>query len=87
MSVKIKFAARSEVGNVRTNNEDNLYCNGIIMSESDRERPFFINGMAESPAIFAVCDGMGGRDCRNIQPEYSALFPIPTKRSAAMQER
>lgn len=66
MSATIRFAARSEVGNIRTNNEDNLYCNGIIMSESDREKPFFINGMAESPAIFAVCDGMGGEDCGEV---------------------
>lgn len=63
MPAKIKFAARSDVGKIRTNNEDNLYCNGIIMTALDRERPFFINGMTESPAIFAVFDGMGGEDC------------------------
>ena len=62
MTVRIRFAARSEVGNVRTNNEDNLYCNGIFMTVSDRERPFFVSGETASPAIFAVCDGMGGED-------------------------
>ena len=62
MSVRIKFAARSEVGKVRTNNEDNLYCNGIFMTVSERERPFFLCGETASPAIFAVCDGMGGED-------------------------
>ena len=66
MSVKIKFAARSEVGNIRKNNEDNLFCNGIIMSASERGRPFFLNGITESPAIFAVCDGMGGEDCGEV---------------------
>ena len=39
MAVRIRFAARSEVGNIRTNNEDNLYCNGIFMTVSERERP------------------------------------------------
>ena len=62
MSTRIKFAARSEVGKVRTNNEDNLYCNGIFMTVSERERPFFLCGDTEAPAIFAVCDGMGGED-------------------------
>ncbi|MBQ7220137.1 MAG: serine/threonine-protein phosphatase [Synergistaceae bacterium] len=63
MSARIRFAARSEVGNVRTNNEDNLYCSGIFMTVSERERPFFLSGETEAPAIFAVFDGMGGEDC------------------------
>ena len=63
---RIKFAARSEVGNVRTNNEDNLFCNGVIMKENERDKPFFINGICEAPCIFAVFDGMGGEDCGEI---------------------
>ena len=66
MSARIKFAARSETGNIRTNNEDNLYCNGIFMTVSERERPFFLCGETDSPAIFAVCDGMGGEDCGEL---------------------
>ena len=63
---KIKFAARSETGHVRTNNEDNLYCNGIIMTEADRDKPFFLSGITEAPAVFAVFDGMGGEDCGEL---------------------
>lgn len=74
MSVKIKFAARSEIGNVRTNNEDNLYCNGLMMTVSERERPFLLSGITESPAIFAVCDGMGGED----SGELASLTAIQT---------
>lgn len=66
MTIRIKFAARSETGNVRKNNEDNLFCNGLIMNEHDREKPFFINGMCEAPCIFAVFDGMGGEDCGEL---------------------
>ena len=72
MSVRIKFAARSETGKVRTNNEDNLYCCGIFMTVSERERPFFLCGETDSPAIFAVCDGMGGEDCGELA-SYTAV--------------
>ena len=66
MSLRVKFSCRSVIGNVRTNNEDNLYCNGIIMTVSERERPFFMNGQTDTPCIFAVCDGMGGEDCGEL---------------------
>ncbi len=60
--MKITFAARSETGRVRKNNEDNLYCNGVIMERED----FFLRGISGTPAVFAVCDGMGGEDCGEV---------------------
>lgn len=60
--MSIKFAVRSEVGNIRRNNEDNFYCNGIFMNADEREKPFFMTGITECPCVFAVCDGMGGMD-------------------------
>ena len=62
----INFAVRSETGLVRTNNEDNFFCNGIFMSNSEREKPFFLKGRTKVPCIFGVCDGMGGEDCGEI---------------------
>ena len=62
----IKFAVRSAVGKVRTNNEDNFYCNGIFMTEQERERPFFLSGITGTPCIFAVFDGMGGEQCGEL---------------------
>ena len=64
--MKIKFAVRSDVGRVRTNNEDNFFCNGIFMTVLERERPFFLSGFIDKPCIFAVCDGMGGEDCGEL---------------------
>lgn len=66
MNMKVSFSARSETGKVRSNNEDNLYCNGIIMTVPARSRPFFLHGMTEIPCMFAVCDGMGGEDCGEL---------------------
>ena len=56
INAKIFFSCRSDTGLVRENNEDNFFCNGEILNQEK----IFLNGMAESPCVFAVCDGMGG---------------------------
>ena len=66
MSLQVKFAVRSETGYKRDNNEDNFFCNGIYMAELERDRPYFINGIASVPCIFAVFDGMGGHECGEV---------------------
>ena len=58
----IDYSARSHVGRVRGNNEDNLYVDGVTLTTNMRERPFTIDGTSALPANFAVCDGMGGED-------------------------
>jgi len=58
----ISYAARSHVGRIRENNEDNLYVDGVLLTPDIRERPFAIDGHVDGSAIFAVCDGMGGEE-------------------------
>lgn len=60
--MKIEYSARSHVGCVRDNNEDNLYVDGVILTPAERECPFAIDGYENYPAIFAVCDGIGGEE-------------------------
>ena len=60
--VSIIFSARSHMGRVRTNNEDNLYCDGISLTPQTRDVPFSAHGSADVPCLFAVCDGMGGEE-------------------------
>lgn len=55
----VKFSAISDVGRVRENNEDNLNCDGFIVSQPS-DKTVYHSGEAALPAIFAVCDGMGG---------------------------
>jgi len=57
----IGYSARSHIGRVRQNNEDNLFVNGVTLRDIG-SRQFAIDGFAEAPAIFAVCDGMGGEE-------------------------
>lgn len=59
-TVLTSFSAASHPGLVRANNEDNLLCGGVFMTEQTRDAPFSLNGSAVEPCLFAVCDGMGG---------------------------
>ena len=60
--MKIKYSARSHVGWVRQNNEDNLLVDGVTLPPDIGKRPFMVDGLAEPPFVLAVCDGMGGRE-------------------------
>jgi protein phosphatase len=58
----VTYSARSHVGRVRDRNEDNLCADGVFLTVETRERPFAIDGSTRAPALFAVCDGMGGEE-------------------------
>jgi protein phosphatase len=48
------------MGRARRGNEDNLFCCGAALDEASRDMPFSVCGETGAPAVFAVCDGMGG---------------------------
>lgn len=56
----VQYAARSDIGRRRENNEDNLYCCRSIITENMRDGQFKIEGESKTPVMFAVCDGVGG---------------------------
>ena len=56
------FSAQSHMGKTRENNEDNLFCAGMMLTPETRDAPFAISGNATAPCVFAVCDGMGGQE-------------------------
>lgn len=60
--MKVMYSVRSHKGNVRENNEDNFFADGITMPSAFVNRPFSIDGIANAPFILAVCDGMGGEE-------------------------
>lgn len=58
----VAYSARSHVGRVRANNEDNLFADGVFLAPETNNQPFTIDGNSFTPIILAICDGMGGEE-------------------------
>lgn len=56
----IKYAAISDSGRIRKENQDNLYCVGKYRISVDSEQQYRCDGIVNDNAFFAVADGMGG---------------------------
>lgn len=61
---RIKYHAMSSVGNVRKNNEDNLFCGGRVRPLQDNGGTYSCAGVIDSRDndFVAVFDGMGGEE-------------------------
>ena len=61
--MKIKSAIISDIGNIRSNNEDNFYYNGIYLTQNDCAIPInYSSECRDDLQFYAVCDGMGGEE-------------------------
>lgn len=58
----IKYAAVSDSGRIRKENQDNLYCVGNYRMSIDSEKQYRCDGTVNDNAFFAVADGMGGEE-------------------------
>lgn len=83
MKWTITYSARSHLGLCRGNNEDNLFVNGVILPSDLGNRSFSLDGVANGPAVFAVCDGMGGEEAG----ETASLLAVETLRGSAEELR
>jgi protein phosphatase len=68
-------AAQVDKGKKRENNEDNLYFDGIFLTEETREQPVCYENKPDNKIqIYAVCDGMGGEQ----SGETASLLVVQT---------
>jgi protein phosphatase len=72
--VRFEVYACSDKGCVRTNNEDNIYVDGLIRENVDCPRIEVQQKFNQSRILFAVCDGMGGE----ANGEYASLAAVKT---------
>ena len=62
-SIRIDAAAVSSKGLVRSNNEDNICLNGILMPLRKMDEGIRVRRESSRPTqLYAVCDGMGGME-------------------------
>ena len=71
----ISTAASVNIGKLRENNEDNLYFNGVFLTELTRDQPAdFESICSDIRQFYAVCDGMGGEQFG----ELASLLSVET---------
>ena len=62
MNSHITAYACSHVGNVRTNNEDNIFVNGYCLNKkSTKKGRLYRSRSSNYRQLYSVCDGMGGQ--------------------------
>lgn len=64
--MKLSYALSFDVGKVRTNNEDNFYCNGFYRKNVAENSGSFTGKAKANFFLAAVCDGMGGEKSGEI---------------------
>lgn len=72
MSIIIEAACMSNIGRIRSNNEDNLYFDGKIMSISSGAAQKAISLPLNKWICFAVFDGMGGEEDGEVASHTAA---------------
>lgn len=58
--ITMVYAAISDSGRFRKENQDNIYCIGKYRANISCEKKYYCEGIARNDALFAVADGMGG---------------------------
>ena len=88
--VTLDAAVRCNVGKVRDNNEDNVYLCGAYRKDVAQNDFRAAEQVSGAPALFAVCDGMGGQEngerASLIAVRHLRPHPIDNVRVAAGQD-
>jgi len=70
----IRYAAHCHTGKVRPTNQDNLWVNGTYLQSQNEGLPALLSGkITQTPALFAVFDGMGGETGGEIAAFLAAM--------------
>ncbi len=85
MNYKIKYICISDIGKHRSENQDNYYCGGNILSQEKKcyDGPYIpVTGVIDSrqPETIGVFDGMGGEQCGDI----AAMIAAESAKTAEM---
>lgn len=77
MKLNVQSAVCCHKGNVRGNNEDSFFLNGVYMPlERMDEGGLFVGASKENRQVYAVCDGMGGEENGEIASSMMAAVLV-----------
>ena len=77
----VEAAALNHKGNVRQNNEDSFYLDGVFMAKEDMNKGGLFRKTCQSASqIYSVCDGMGG-EAAGEEASFAAVQYIAQHRS------
>lgn len=74
MSYSVSYACISNIGKLRSINQDNFICDGIFADAgcADKSSPLAGSASVKNPVIFGIFDGMGGEQCGEIASYIAA---------------
>lgn len=74
MSYKVIYSCISHVGKIRSMNQDNFYCDGLMLDENNKNcsTPIDREIVSASPTVLGVFDGMGGEECGEVASYLAA---------------
>ena len=75
------YSARSHIGKIRKQNEDNLYVDGVYLNSEICNYPFSMDGYTAIPIVLAICDGMGGEE----NGEIASMIAVSTLKNFSEQ--
>ena len=81
----VTFSAATNVGNVRETNQDNLYVMQPVLTYESLYH-YTYSGSHKLPALFAICDGMGGGK-NGEKASYEAVRLIEQAPVDALEQR
>lgn len=92
MNYNILYSCISNIGNVRSINQDNIICDGLYIKTNDDCIKFPLCGVksSKSPSVFGIFDGMGGEErgevASYIAAKNAAVLEIGKDAIAALSQ-
>lgn len=84
--MKTEACGATHTGNIRKNNEDNLYVDGIFRSDLKQSNMLIRSRRNDGPYVYAVFDGLGGEECGEQASLVAAMGLMAMERNGTVRD-